>query len=227
MDEPEALNFFNRFDRFGTAKNAVRSRHRYEAIISSNRKLFHNARVLNLHSGDGFWCLAALDAGAEHVVGVETSQKAVETAGRTFIEYGIAPESYRFINLDMDAALKTMKPGLFDLVVCLRPFEECDPRLFFSHLYRLAPKHVILDTDVSRGEGPIIRFKLRDGFARKKTRLQSTIVATPNHEFIALMCEYFQFGWRLIDWQAMGIVDWTSVPDYGRGRRRTYVLNRL
>lgn len=33
MDEPEALHFFNRFDRFGTATNAVRSRHRYEAII--------------------------------------------------------------------------------------------------------------------------------------------------------------------------------------------------
>jgi methyltransferase family protein len=227
MDEPDALNFFNRFDRFGTDKNAVRWRHRYEAIVSSNRELFHNARVLNLHSGDGCWCMAALDAGAEHVVGVETSQKAIETAERTFIEYKIAPESYRFINLDMDAALKTMKPGSFDLVVCLRPFEECDPRRFFGHLDRLAPKHVILDTDVSRGEGPIIRFKLREGFAGKKKRLQSAIVATPNHEFIALVCEYFRFGWRLIDWQAMGIVDWTSVPDYGRGRRRTYVLDRL
>jgi hypothetical protein len=217
MHEPKALHFFNRFDRFGGAKNATRLRYRYEAIVSRNRELFHNARVLNLHSGDGCWCMAALDAGAEHVVGVETSRKTLEAARTTFIEYGIASESYQFIGSDINAALATINPGAFDLVLCQRSFEESDPRLFFGHLYRLGPQHVILDTEVSRGKGPIVRFKLRQG----------TILAIPNHELIAFLCEYFRFGWRLIDWQTMGIIDWTSVLDYGSGRRSTYVLDRL
>jgi hypothetical protein len=160
-------------------------------------------------------------------VGVETSREAVEEARTTFIEYGTASESYQFIGSDLNAALKTMNPGAFDLVVCSRSFEESDPRLFFGHLYRLGPQHVILDTDVSRGTGPIIRFKLRDELAPKGTRRQGAIFATPNHELIVFLCEYFRFGWRLIDWQTMGIIDWTSVPDYGRGRRCTYVLDRL
>jgi ubiquinone/menaquinone biosynthesis C-methylase UbiE len=227
MNEPQAEHFFNRFDRFESTKNAIRLRHRYEAIVSRNRELFHNARVLNLHSGDGCWCMAALDARAEHVVGVDPSHEAIEAARTTFIEYGIASESYQFINSDISPALKTMNPGAFDLVVCHGSFEESDPHQFFWHLYRLEPKHVILDTDVSRGEGPIIRFKLRHAFALKGARRQRTIVATPNHELIAFLCEYFGFEWRLIAWQTIGIIDWSSISDYGRGRRRTYVLNRL
>jgi len=113
--------------------------------------------------------------------------------------------------------------------VCHQSFELSDPRVFFGHFYRLAPKHVILDTAVSRGEGPIVRFDLKQryGAAPNGTRRHGAIVATPNHELIAFLCEYFRFGWRLIDWQAMGIIDWTGVHDYERGRRRTYVLDRL
>jgi Methyltransferase domain len=228
MELPETLHFFDRYDRFGSSGDAVRSRYRYDAIISCNYELFHDARVLNLYSGDGRWCMAALDAGAAHVIGVEPSRRAVEAARSVFIEYGTTPESYQFIESDVNAALKTTAAGLFDLIVCPQAFELSDPRVFFGHLYRLAPKHVILDTLVSRGEGPIMRFdlKLRDATAPKGTRQHGAIIAAPNHELIVFLCEYFRFGWRLIDWQALGIADWTGIHDYERGRRRTYVLDR-
>jgi len=229
MDEPEALHFFDRYDRFRSSGDTARSRYRYEAIVSCNYELFLDARVLNLHSGDGRWCMAALDAGAAHVVGVETSRKAVEGARSTFIEYGISSEAYQFINSEVDAALKAMNPGAYDLIICQQAFELSDPRVIFSHLYRLAPEHVILDTGISRGDGPIIRFdfRLRDATAPMGTRQRGLIVATPNHELIVFLCEYFRFEWRLVDWQAMGITDWTSIRDYERGRRRTYVLDRV
>jgi hypothetical protein len=226
MDDPEAFHFFDRFDSFGSAETAIRLRYRYEAIVARNRDLFQGARVLNLNSGDGCWCMAALDAGAEHVVGVEPSRKELRAASTTFAEYGIPSDSYRFISADSDAALSEMKAGAFDLVVCQRRFEESDPRVLFGHLYRLAPQHVILDTSVSRGEGPIIRFRSPESFTPKGTRRERAIFAAPNHALISFLCEYFRFGWRVIDWQEMGIVDWTSVADYGKDRRRTYVLER-
>jgi Methyltransferase domain len=229
MDAPEALHFFDRYDRFGSAGEAIRSRHRYEAIVSSNYELFQDARVLNLNSGDGRWCMAALDAGAAQVIGVDTSRKAVEAARSIFIEYGIALESCQFVNSDINAALKAIEPGTFDLILCAQSFELSDPRVLFGYLYRLGPKHVILDTTVSRGEGPIVRFdlKVRDPSAPKGTRRHGAIAATPNHELIVFLCDYFRFEWRLIDWQAMGIIDWTGIHDYERGRRCTYVLDRL
>jgi hypothetical protein len=226
--ESGALHFFDRYDRFGSLQD-IRTRHRYEAIVSCNSELFHDARVLNVHCSDGRWCMAALDAGAAHVVGLTNSSRQAQAAKASFIEYEITPESYQFIVSDLNAALTTMQPGAFDLILCQRSFELSDPRVFFSHLSRLEPKHVILDTDVSRCEGPIVRFdiKLRDENAPKGTRRHGVISATPNHEMITFLCEYFRFGWRQIDWQTMGIADWTGIHDYERGRRRTYVLERL
>lgn len=228
MEASDALHFFDRYDRFGSPED-IRSRHRYEAIVSCNNELFPDARVLNLYSGDGRWCMAALDAGAALVAGVDPSREAVEAARTTFIEYGIDLHAYQFIVADVNAALRTMQPGTFDLVVCARSFELSDPRVFFSQLYRLEAKHVILDTDVSRGEGPIVRFDVKwlDASAPMGTPQRGLITATPNHELIVFLCEYFQFAWRQIDWQTLGIADWTGVHDYERGRRRTYVLERL
>ncbi len=226
MDASDALHFFDRYDRFGSPED-IRSHYRYEAIVSCNNELFQDARVLDLYSGDGRWCMAALDVGAALVAGVDPSPEAVETARSAFIEYGIDTQAYQFTASDINAALRTMQPGMFDLVVCARSFELSDPRVFFSQVYRLEAKHVILDTDVSRGEGPIVRFEVKWLDAPTGAPQRGSITATPNHELIVFLCEYFQFGWRQIDWQTLGIADWTGAHDYERGRRRTYVLERL
>ena len=72
-----------------------RRRDRYEAIIGRNRELFQNARVLDVQCGGGIWSLAALDAGAAHVVGVDSRKKPIETAKRTFGKYGVEPQFVR------------------------------------------------------------------------------------------------------------------------------------
>jgi SAM-dependent methyltransferase len=228
MEAPETLHFFDRYDRFGSPDD-FRSRHRYEAIVSCQSELYRDARVLNLHSGDGRWCMAALDAGAAHVAGVDPSRRAVETARTNFIEYGITSEAYQFTVSDINTALRATQPGAFDLVVFARSFELSDPRVVFGQIYRIEAKHVILDTDVSRGEGPIVRFdvQLRDKSASEGTQRRGSVTATPNHELIAFLCEYFQFGWSEVDWQTLGITDWSGAHDYERGRRSTYVLERL
>ena len=53
----------------------MRQRHRYQVIVGRNRELFQNARVLDIHCGEGRWTLAALDAGASHVIAVENSTR--------------------------------------------------------------------------------------------------------------------------------------------------------
>ena len=88
---PSVAHFFDRYDRikFTDAEDRQgglgvfakkRRRDRYEAIIGRNRELFQNARVLDLQCGGGIWSLAALDAGAAHVVGVDSRKKPIETA---------------------------------------------------------------------------------------------------------------------------------------------------
>jgi LPS sulfotransferase NodH/2-polyprenyl-3-methyl-5-hydroxy-6-metoxy-1,4-benzoquinol methylase len=223
-------HFFDRYDhlikRLSEESNSatgfvdmIRLRHRYNAIIWQNRELLQKACVLDIMSTFGFWSLAALDAGATRVVGVESSPLLVEAVEKNFTENGIKPDRYQFIKSDIFAALDTLRPRQFDVILCKGFLEQCYFPRFFRQLSRLQPAHVILDTKITRGQGPIARFEIATGRNR-------TIISIPNHELIAFLCEA-EFRWRLIDWHAMGISNWTGVQDYARGAHRTYVLDRV
>ncbi|HTZ37368.1 MAG TPA: Stf0 family sulfotransferase [Stellaceae bacterium] len=196
---------------------AIRARRRHDAIVGRNRTLFEGARVLDIMSGYGFWSLAALDAGADYVVGIEPQREPIEAARKSFGEYGIDAEAYEFVNADIFAALRRFEPGEFDVVLCQEWFEHCNGLRLFQHLERLQPRHVILDTGIVIGEGPILRFTV--GI--------DDLLGTPNHQMIMQLCDAHDFSWRLVDWNQLGITDWTGIHEYERGHRRTYVLSRL
>jgi hypothetical protein len=161
-------------------------------------------------------------------VGVEASPAPIEAAKKTFGEYGVNSGSYRFINSEIPAALRKFEPKAFDVILCHGFLEQSDPRFFFQQLSRLQPKHVVLDTRIVQGKGPIVRLRLRSGDeARQKApERYRSILSIPNHDLITFFCDYFQLRWRLIDWKATGITDWTGIGDYEQDRRRTYVLER-
>jgi trehalose 2-sulfotransferase len=227
---PAVSHVFDRYDEIkDTAARPVdakRLRHRYEAMIGQNRALFHNARVLNIHSGDGRWSFAALDAGAAHVVGVEGERAPIEAARNAFAKLGVSSASYEFISADVLSVLRTFAPGSFDLILCLDFPRVADPHLFFHRLRRLRPKHVILDTGIVAGKVPLASFRIKQ---RDKTEPSAPVQSAPlrvvpNHELIRMLCDYFDFRWQVIDWHGLGITDWTGIHDYERNRHRTYIL---
>lgn len=231
-------HFFDRFGRLGAASTTaaagmagfigtMRARYRYEAIVGRNRDLFGNARVLDLMSGDGVWSMAALDAGAAHIVGVEPDASRLALATTTFSLHKVEASSYQFTGSDVLTALRSFSPGTFDLVLCREFLAMCDARQLFGHWRDLKTKHVILDTSIVVGKGPITRFGTREEFDQTGAEPSGPILSLPNHELIEYLCGYYGFRWRMIDWQSLGITDWNSVRDYQRDRRRTYVLERL
>jgi len=239
MNQISGSHFFDRYDRFiknaraatgpeSDISDATRLRHRYNAIVTHNRELFQGARVLDLMSSFGFWCLAALDAGAAHVVGVEAARKPAEAAKKAFADLPLKPASYQFINSEIFAALRNFDPKSFDVVLCHGFLERADPRVLFQQLSRLRAKHVILDTRIVRGKGPIVRLMDRSGAAvvKKGAARYNSILSVPNHELITFFCDYSQFSCRQIDWKAAGITDWAGVTDYQKDTHRTYVLER-
>ena len=94
--------------------------------------MFQDARVLDIMGARGLWTLAALDAGAAHVVCV-TSPESAEVAREGLRDYGFNQERHQVVNL---ADSRKFDPGSFDLVLCGRYFERSDPRLFFADLHR-------------------------------------------------------------------------------------------
>ncbi len=223
---PSSGHFFDRYNELagslpsGAASatgffDLIRLRRRYDVIVGGNRDLFQNSKVLDIMSGHGFWSLAALDAGAAHVVGVEAGAGLVESANKYFAKYKIDPGSYRFVNSELFDELEAADPETFDLVICQGFLEHCDINRFFFQMKRLRPKRVILDTGMVSGEGPIFRFSLGlDG-----------ILGLPSHQAIMFLSDAAGFRWRLIDWRAQGLSDWTGIHEYERDYRRTYILD--
>ena len=205
----------------------IRARHRYNAIVSPNRDLFRNARVLDIMGSDGLWSLAALDAGASRVVRVNPSPPEVVTKSDGMIkEQGFEADSYEVVSAN---AWRRFDPGAFDIILCQGILEESDPRRFFKDLHRLRPKHIVLDTEIVRGSGPIARFRLAasDKPVPGMAGRYATVIGSPSHELIMFLCDQFDFQWRRIDWHAMGISKWIGIHDYERDERRTYVLSRI
>lgn len=213
-----------------------RRRDRRSVIIAGNRELLQNAKVLDLQCGRGEWSIAALAAGAAHVLGIETRRRPVEIAKQTFAERGVKADSYQFLKAKIPSELESLSPKSFDVIICQNFGGLSDPHYFFQQLHRLQPRHVILDSAIkgSRKHAAAF-FKLalfRLGGANapavKATSGRfASIVAVPNPQLIELLCEYFGFGWRAIDWHSLGITNWAGLDDYQNDRRRTYVLNRI
>jgi Methyltransferase domain len=208
--------------------SAVRLQRQFELIFAANRDAFRDARVLDLMSSTGFWSLAALDAGARHVVGVESAIGQIEAARKAFSECGVDAKSYRFMNSEPQAAFRSFEPRAFDIVLCHGYLEQTDPRAFFAQLARLDVKRAILDTRISLGKGPIVRARQRPADELNgKTSRYSSILSVPNHELITFFCDYFKFRWRLIIGKEVVLSDWTGLNDYKQDQRRTYLLERL
>src|SRR4051795_7628198 len=76
--------FFERFPRFyetsETSSFPWRLNLRHEAIFGEDGDLFAGARVLDVASHDGRWSLAALEAGAASVLGIEARPDLVANA---------------------------------------------------------------------------------------------------------------------------------------------------
>jgi LPS sulfotransferase NodH len=237
------VHIFDEFDRIKRSvveakhKSAylvgVRLRHRYKAIVAENRAVFGGARVLDVQSGDGRWCFAAVDAGAKQVIGIENRRRPVEIAEQIFAKYGVQSGAYQFVNAAPLSSLADFAPGQFDLILCQELSDLSDPYLFFEQLHRLRPKHVILDTPLNARPRAVAAFSLsfkakgRDKPTTDASRGKFvSITCMPNHELVTMLCKHFGFRSHVIDWQALGITDWAGLGDYERNQRRTYRLHR-
>jgi hypothetical protein len=200
---------------------------RYEEVIGRNRPLLDGACVLDLMSGNGLCSLAALEAGASYVVGVDPRPARIAAAQSSLAACGIPERSCRFVNMEIAAALEETTPETFDLIIGRNVLEFVDVRRFFTQLRRLRPRHVILDGAITPGRGPLVRFSSRNdgpGF-RTQAANRHAAVATPNHDLIVLLCDYFGFRWRLSSDADSEVTGWPA----GRHLRllRTYVLDRI
>src|ERR1035437_5491674 len=113
----ERVGFFDGYPAFyessGIGSHPNRLNARYQALIESNRDIIEGGRILDIASHDGRWSFAALNAGAEHVVGIEARDGLVSRAREAMDTYGISPSRYDFIVGDVHEVIATLEPNSF------------------------------------------------------------------------------------------------------------------
>jgi hypothetical protein len=232
--------FFDRFPVFYETSETSASRWRlnlrHEAIFTENRDLFDGASVLDIASHDGRWSLAALEAGAAHVVGVEARPELIEHAARNLTECGIDAARWRFVQGDVFEVLKSQQIKV-DVVLCLGFFYHTLRHTeLLAGMRQTGASSLVIDTEIHRSDEPVMwigqEHVERQGNAVADELSFGDIVLTgrPSVPSLERLARGHGFELeRLSDWAALlrDNPGAEEVRDYRIGRRITGRFERL
>jgi SAM-dependent methyltransferase len=175
-------------------------------------------RVLDLGCSSGFFSLAAAEAGADFVMGVDLKEEYIEQAELVFEAKGIAPERYEFRAGDL---FETQLGDRFDVVLCLGVIDQLDrPAELFELIAATNAALVVIDTKVSRSRESL--FEL--------SRLYNTrdvagdgLVLVPSRQAVLDLAERHGFTAVAL---AQDVGDYAGMSDYRRERRCAFICSR-
>ncbi len=248
------MNFFDKFERFYTTSHTSPFPHRlngrHEAIMVRNLGALAGKRVLDIASHDGRWSFAALQAGAEHVTGIEPRQELIDNALATFEHYGMDPARYAFKRGDVFDLLAGEQ---FDVVLCLGFYYHTIRHAELLDLIeRTGAKLVVIDTEVTPTvdelaiaasddarlvyNNPYALQLLLDPVDEQQmawrdslTRNGKTLVGRPSRAAVQFMAAHFGYACELYDWAGHFTrrpEQVSSMIDYHEGWRDTFYLSR-
>ena len=221
------------FETSETSPRPWRLNLRHEAIFAEHSDLFAGKSVLDIASHDGRWTLAALAAGATHVIGIEARGELVEISRRNLNKYEFDPGRWDFVQGDVFEEMAQQEFRV-DTVLCLG---------FFYHTLRHSelwmrmrechPAAIVIDTLIEpRNDGAFIRVAT-EHVARQGNAVQDplthgdrVLVGKPSKRALRRMAR--AYGYDLAgysDWERLlrNHPDADGVGDYRDGRRITAV----
>lgn len=221
-------------DRRQRHRSAIEQRNRmnerYEAIFASSRDILDGARVLDLASHDGRFSLAALKAGAAHVTGVEVGQSLIDKAQETFAFYDQDPETYRFVCGDVFEVLSRERFDV-DVVLCLGYlYHTYRHTELMYRLHNLAPRHLIVDTMVTRDTQPTLRMVREEDVEDIRSAAQDAysvgrvLVLWPSVPALEMLLRSYGFETEsMYDWKSRlaGRPTMPGLEGYANGKRVT------
>lgn len=222
-DGSGVVPFFDRYDRFldssKTGRDLERLNARYTGLVHRHRDRLAGATVLDLASHDGRFSFAALDAGAERVIGVEIDGDLVAKARENLDAYGVDRARYEFVQRDLFRHFDDL--DRIDVVFCFGIlYHLTDHMQLLTNIALAEPRLVLLDTKVSQLPGTVV--ELRSPLGGSPPVGADTVEGYPTPAALDVMVA--SLGWEAtyFDWHAEGL-DGAEMSDYAEGRRVTIV----
>jgi predicted nicotinamide N-methyase len=221
------------FETSATSSYPWRLNLRHAAIFDEHAHLFPGARVLDIASHDGRWSLAALEAGAASVIGIEARPDLVAHARDNLAAYGHADRA-EFRCGDVFEVLAGEQPEV-DVVLCLGfLYHTLRHTELLTRIRQTSARHLVVDTELHRSPEPVVRLAdegvEREGNAVADAFTYGDTVLTGRPTLAALELLARTQGYavdRLSDWDGLlrDNPEADQVRDYRIGRRATLLLS--
>ena len=177
--------------------------------------------VLDLGCNAGFWSLAAIESGADHVVGIDGRQMHIDQARLVFEVNGIDPSRYRFEQgdiFDIDLAGES-----FDVVLCLgllyhvsKPFE------LMERISTWNTDLLVIDTTLDDRAGAY--FKVVDqNLADPRSAIGRAVALHPTRQAVRRLVEVHGYRSAML---RPRFTDWQGSERYRTGTRRAFICAR-
>ena len=172
------------FNRTHVNRHAQRREYFFAPLIQLCGGSLAGKRVLDLGCNAGFWSLAAVEAGAELVVGVDGRQMHVDQANLVFEAKGVDRARYQFLRGDVFTT--EVDQGPFDVVLCLGLlYHVSNPFGLMDRIAAWSDDLVVIDTTLSTlVGGPFFRLASQNP-DDPRSALDRPIALHPTSEAVA------------------------------------------
>jgi 2-polyprenyl-3-methyl-5-hydroxy-6-metoxy-1,4-benzoquinol methylase len=200
---------------------------RAHVCFTRHRDLIAGQRLLDLASHDGRLAYACATLGAGHIVGIEGRPEQVVVAREHFKTLGVRDGSYEFHAGDLHAFLEECSPGQFDTILCCGFFYHTIRHVeILRQFNRLAPRAVILDTQIALGDPMVMEFDFEDTASKLHTIDAHGLIGRPSRSLTEALLRVHGFEPEEVKWHDLGVDDWSGLEPYRNGSRTTWVARR-
>jgi SAM-dependent methyltransferase len=206
------------FNRAMVNRHEQRRRYFFEPLLRLTGGSLQGRRVLDLGCNAGFWSLAAIEAQADFVLGIDAKQMYLEQAELVFDAKGIDPARYRF---EQGNVLAHDFSERFDVVLCLGLLDHiAKPVELFELIARIAPQLVVIDTEISRSRASIFEV---DSLYHRENAVEYETVLVPSR--LAVLELAAQFGFEAVA-LPHDMDDYSGMDDYLHQRRLAFICSK-
>jgi tRNA (mo5U34)-methyltransferase len=199
-------------------RHEQRRRYFFEPLLQLAGGSLQGRRVLDLGCNAGFWSLAAFEARADFVLGIDAKQMYLEQAELVFEAKGIDSTRYRF---EQGNVLAHDVSEDFDVVLCLGLLDHiAKPVELFELIARIAPQLVVIDTEISRSRASVFEV---DSLYHRENAVEYETVLVPSR--LAVLELAAQFGFEVVA-LPHNIDDYAGMDDYLHQRRLAFICSK-
>ena len=205
-------------DRGRINRQGQRYAYFFERLLELTGGSLQGRRVLDLGCNAGYFSLAAIEAGAQFVLGVDIDADFVEQAKLVFELKGVDSQRYRFERGDV---FERAFERDFDVVLCLGLFDHVDrPVELFEAIAASGAELVVIDSEVSRARSSLFEVSR---IYHTRNVVGDGLVLIPSRQALSDLAARHGFATVALE---LNVSDFAGMSDYRRKRRCAFIGSR-